>query len=64
MVFRGSVKHVDSDDAGCCWAELDLTLKVGEKVVTACSARVALPANEADNPWKRRGERWKPAPAA
>jgi len=64
MVFRGSVKDVESDDAGCVWADLDLTLKVGERVVTACSARVALPANEADNPWKRRGERWKPAPAA
>ena len=38
--------------------------KVGERVVTACSARVALPANEADNPWKRRGERWKPVPVA
>jgi acyl dehydratase len=61
MVFRGEVKDVTTDDAGCAWAVLDLSLSVGEKVVTACSARVALPASEGDNPWKRRGERWKPA---
>jgi hypothetical protein len=64
MVFRGSVKDVSTDAAGCAWADLDLTLKVGEKVVTACSARVALPASEGDNPWKRKGDQWRPEPAA
>jgi hypothetical protein len=29
-------------------------------VVTECNARVALPGDVDDNPWKRRRDRWKP----
>jgi hypothetical protein len=64
MVFSGSVKDVSTDAMGCSWAELELTLRVGEKIVTACSARVALPASDGDNPWKRKGDQWRPEPAA
>ena len=64
MVFHGEVTGVSSDAAGCAWAELELSLSVGDKTVTACTARVALPTGEGDNPWKRKGEQWKPAPAA
>ena len=63
MVFRGSVKGVDTDDRGCAWAELDLTLTSGGRETTVCTARVAIPASEGDNPWKRRGEDWKPRAA-
>ena len=56
MVFRGSVKGVDTDDRGCAWAELDLVLMAGGRETTVCTARVAIPAAEGDNPWKRRGE--------
>jgi acyl dehydratase len=60
MVFHGRVDKVETDDVGCSWAELSLQLSVGEKTVTECSARVAIPAEEGDNPWKRKGDRWKP----
>jgi acyl dehydratase len=60
MVFRGRVKQVETDAVGCAWADLDLSLCVGEKTVTSCSARVAVPAAEGDNPWRRKGDRWKP----
>ena len=34
MVFQGSVKDVDTDDAGCAWAEIDLTLTSGGRTAT------------------------------
>lgn len=60
MVFKGKVTGVEKDDAGCCWANLDINLSVDEKTVTDCDVRIALPADEADNPWKRKGDSWKP----
>lgn len=60
MVFRGRVDAVRTDDAGCGWADVTVTVSVGDKVCTECNARIALPAAAGDNPWTRRGERWKP----
>jgi len=60
MVFRGAVRKVGTDDAGCGWADLELSLSVGEKEMTGCSARIALPVDASDNPWKRQGAAWKP----
>ena len=60
MVFRGRVEAVATDDAGCGWAEVAVSVSVGDKVCTECNARIALPAAAGDNPWTRRGERWKP----
>ena len=60
IVFHGRVDKVETDDVGCSWAELTLELSVGEKTVTQCNARVAIPSTEGDNPWKRKGDRWKP----
>ena len=64
MVIRGTVKNVDTDERGCAWAELDLVLTSGGRETTVCTARVAIPAAEGDNPWKRRGEDWKPRASA
>ena len=64
MVFKGHVKSVDRDARGVAWAELELELTSGGRVTTVCTARVAIPANEGDNPWKRRGDDWKPRAAA
>jgi acyl dehydratase len=62
MLFRGTVKSVDRDASGCAWAELELV--ANGRSTTVCTARVAIPAAEGDNPWKRRGEEWRPrAPA-
>ena len=60
MVFRGSVESVETDDMGCGWANLRLNLTVADKPVTDCTARIALPVNGDDNPWKRSGDQWAP----
>ncbi len=60
MVFHGRVEDTGTDEAGCHWADLALRLTVGEKTTTECTARVALPATPDDNPWKRKGDDWRP----
>ena len=60
MVFHGKVDKVETDATGCGWANLSLWLTVDEKTTTECTARVALPTSESDNPWKRRGDTWRP----
>ena len=60
MTFSGVVEDVRTDEAGCGWAELSLRLSVGEKITTECTASVAIPSSDDDNPWKRRGDAWKP----
>jgi len=60
MVFEGSVQGVETDEVDCGWVELALRLRVGEKTTTECTARVALPTRDGDNPWQRTGEDWRP----
>ena len=57
MVFAGSVSEVDREGG---WVDLEMELTVGGNVVTGCTARVALPKDEDDNPWKRKGDDWRP----
>ncbi len=60
MVFRGEVTRTSTDDAGCGWVDVDVSLTVGDRTVTDCKARIALPTSEDDNPWARRGADWQP----
>ena len=60
MVFAGTVESVDTDEAGCAWASLAVSVRVGDRVCTSCEVRVALPVDADDNPWSRSGENWKP----
>jgi acyl dehydratase len=60
MVMRGTVERVETDDAGCGWATLLVSLSVGDELKTDCSVRVALPTSDDDNPWTRRGHDWRP----
>jgi hypothetical protein len=60
MAISGTVTGVSLDEAGCGWVEADLDLAVGEVSKTGCSARIAVPVAPDDNPWARRGERWRP----
>ncbi len=60
MVFNAVVSKVETDDAGCGWAGVDVKLTGGEKTVTTCALRIALPTSESDNPWARKGDQWKP----
>lgn len=61
MRIAGTVEEVLTDDTGCGWAVLAIELRAGEQVATGCRAAVALPVDKADNPWRRRGEQWRPA---
>ena len=60
MVLEGVVRAVETDATGCGWCEMEVTMRVGDKTSTQCSARIAIPTTPDDNPWARRGERWKP----
>lgn len=60
MVFTATVTATSTDGTGCAWADLDIAISVGDRVCTTCTARVAVPIDDTDNPWERRGERWLP----
>jgi acyl dehydratase len=60
MVLTGTVTKVETDGTGCGWAEVDVALSVDGEVKTECLARMAVPTDDDDNPWTRRGERWNP----
>jgi acyl dehydratase len=60
LVFSGRVDEVGDDDAGCRWAFVSITISVGDERVTECTARIAVPSDDDDNPWDRRGEAWRP----
>jgi hypothetical protein len=62
MVLRGTVTGAGTDDAGCGWVDVDLSLSVGDRLCTTGHARVAVPVDEDDNPWARRGDVWRPFP--
>jgi acyl dehydratase len=60
MVLRGTVDDVATDDTGCGWVSLRVTLEVEGDVKTECTARIALPVSTTDNPWARHGAAWTP----
>ena len=60
MELRGVVDDTSVDDADCGWAQLTVVLAVGDEEKTTGAVRVAVPVDEDDNPWRRRGEQWRP----
>ncbi|MBM4334864.1 MAG: hypothetical protein FJ108_02990 [Deltaproteobacteria bacterium] len=60
MVFQGRVDGVASDETGCVWASVSIDLTVKGDSMMSCSARIALPTDASDNPWRRRGRDWRP----
>jgi acyl dehydratase len=60
MRFAGEVEKLEADAAGCVFADLALTLHASERLATESRARIAIPARPGDNPWRRRGEEWRP----
>jgi acyl dehydratase len=60
MTLAGVVEATAVDDTGCGWVELRITLTVDGELKTECTARVAVPTSPDDNPWRRRGDQWKP----
>lgn len=71
MTFAGRVTAVATDDSGCAWVDLEITLTAAERagdgtigeprVATTCTARVAVAIDGDDNPWSRRGDDWQPS---
>jgi acyl dehydratase len=62
MSLRGVVASTEVDEVGCGFATVDVTLSVDGDTKTTCRARIALPRSDADNPWARSGDQWRPAP--
>jgi hypothetical protein len=60
MLINATVEAVETDDTGCGWATLLVTLSVDGDTKTDCTVRVALPTTDDDNPWTRRGDAWRP----
>ncbi len=57
LVFTGTVEEVSTADG---FVGVALALTVDGETATECTARVAIPRDEDDNPWRRRGEDWRP----
>ena len=60
MVLEGVVDEVTTDATGCGWVSVRLTLAVEGETKTTCTARIALPVSDDDNPWTRGGDAWQP----
>jgi len=60
LVFNGTVRSTEVDDNGVGWVDVDIELTVGEDVATEASARLAIPRDDTDNPWRRSGDDWRP----
>lgn len=68
MEFAGTVTSTETDQVGQGWATVELTLTAtaadgrdpAPRLATTCTMRVALPADDTDNPWARRGDQWQP----
>ena len=62
MTLSGVVVESEVDDVGCGFVTVDVSLSVDGDVKTTCTARVALPRSDDDNPWARRRDQWRPSP--
>jgi len=60
MTFSGRVAGTSTDETGCRWVDVDVGVSVDGVATTEGHARIALPGDEADNPWARKGRDWKP----
>ena len=60
MHFAGTVTGVEAfnDDVG--WVDIAIELSAGDKSCVGCEARIALPRTPNANPWKLKGDDWKP----
>ena len=60
MNFSGKVTKVEEAAPGVGWVEVSIELTAGEKSCVGCEARIAVPATADANPWKLKGDDWKP----
>jgi acyl dehydratase len=60
MTLAGTVTDVRTDEAGCGWVGLDVTMHADDRLATTAAVRVAVPTSADDNPWARSGDAWRP----
>jgi acyl dehydratase len=61
LTFNATVTDKAKDERGVGWVDLDLRLTIqGDVLATECTARIAVPTAEDDDPWLRRGDDWRP----
>ena len=60
MNFAGKVMGVEPAADGISWVNVTIELTAGDKNCVSCEARVAVPDNADANPWKLKGDDWKP----
>ena len=61
LSFNATVTDKTKDDSGIGWVDLDVRLTIEDDVLaTGCTARIAVPTADDDDPWDRRGDDWRP----
>jgi acyl dehydratase len=60
MQLCGVVEKVERDEWGCGFVEVKVTLHADDRTATTGRARIAIPTSPDDNPWRRKGDDWKP----
>lgn len=60
MHFEGKVTKVTPAAKGTAWIDVSINLTAGAKQCVGCEARIAVPESPDANPWKLKGDDWKP----
>lgn len=61
MRFAGTVTGIEkAPGKGIGWVDVSIELSAGEKSCVGCEARIAVPETADANPWKLKGDDWKP----
>lgn len=60
MRFSGTVTGVEPAGEAVGWVDVAIELRADEKSCVDCDARIALPRTADANPWKLRGDAWRP----
>ncbi len=60
MHFAGKVTKVTPGAKGTAWVDVSIELTAGAKQCVGCVARIAVPESPEANPWKLKGDDWKP----
>ena len=60
MHFEGKVTKLTPAAKGTAWVDVSIELTAGAKQCVGCEARIAVPESPEANPWKLKGDDWKP----
>ena len=60
MHFEGKVTKLTPAAKGTAWVDVSINLTAGTKQCVDCEARIAVPETPEANPWKLKGDDWKP----